>query len=229
MQFDKMNRAMVATALCGAILAAVLAAQASAGEQPLAPEVTEFPGTTELFVGFNKSGFLVRSAGSEKETGLDRFALVARTTKSAIEGYSLVTWKPVDKAVAKWPQLELLEETRMRIAGVDALVLRQRVTRVAEQTGGEAAQWGFELVTFKRQAPKDGKQVVKKTTKETIEQGGARLVEDRRFPLVAACAPAQGTRYGVLFVPVFKKTKQGRVLEGIDAFLVTTPKERRAE
>lgn len=228
MQFDKLSRAMVATALVGAILAAVLAARASAEEQKLAPEVTEFPGTKELLVGYGKAGFRIRSAGSEKETGLERFALIARTTRGAVDGYTLVTWKPVDKATTTWPQLNLLEETKTRIAGADAIVVRQRVTRVAEQTGDDK-QWGLELVTFKRQAPEDGKRPVKKTNKEVIEQGGARLIEDRRIPLVVTKAPKQDTRYGVLLVPVFKKTDQGRALDGMDVFLVTTPKERRAE
>jgi hypothetical protein len=206
--------------LCGA---AVL----SAGEA-LVPEVTEIAGTERLFVCFSpkegEKGFLVRSLGAEErrfacplpEKGLDRFqiALVAQTTEEGkIDGFSLVTWKPAEKAdAAAWPQLKEEAGMTLRLRSVAALMIRQ-IPEADER-------WGFEIISFKRIEPKEEKGI-EQAAKEIVDESGGRFLEDRRTPLIAPRAPDKGMRYGVLLIPAWKES--GKVLDGYDVKLVTTP------
>jgi hypothetical protein len=214
--------------LCFGILMAALAA----GGEAMIPEVTEMPGAGKLLVSLvteeGKSSFLVRSLGGDEQRstcplpaeGLERFklAMIAQVAKDgAIEGFSLVTWKPIPKKdeipARVWPELKDVPGATARIRGAEVLMLRR-----FEASEGSAAKWAFELISFRKIEPKDDEDPIVRAKKEVIEEGGARLIEDRRFTLFAPAVPGEDPRYGVLLNPVWK---EGR-LDGFDAQLVTT-------
>lgn len=224
------NRRMVRFLLACGILGAVLASAA----EYMAPEVTEIPDTQKLLVALaaeeDGTAFLVRSLGEEDQRvtlrppadGLDRFklALIAQTKKGgAITGFSLVTWKPVEKkaegAAREWPELKDIAGATARIRGAQTLMLR----RLPVAEAAKDAKWSFELISFRKIEPKEEDDAIVRAKKEVIEDGGARLIEDRRFTLIAPSAPSEALRYGVVLVPVWKE----QILDGFDAQLVTTP------
>lgn len=214
--------------LCFGILGAALAM----GGEVMVPEATEMPGATKLLVSLvaeeGKSSFLVRSLGGEEQRsscpvpadGLERFklALIAQVGKdAAIQGFTLVTWKPASKKEdipeRQWPEIKEVPGATARIRGAETLMLRR-----FEASEGSSAKWAFELISFRKIEPKDDEDPIVRAKKEVLEEGGARLIEDRRFTLFAPSAPGEDPRYGILLNPVWK---EGR-LDGYDAQLVTT-------
>jgi hypothetical protein len=210
---------------------AFLAVAAFAGDA-MVPEVTEIPGAQKILFSFGGGGedapaFLARSVGGEEQSvtrklpseGVSdyKLALVARTDKmGAITGFSLVTWKPAEKKADKeWPQLKPIEGAEAAIRGSQTLLIRQLASV------GKDAKWSFEIVSFRRIEPKDDDDAIARAKKEVIEEGGARLIEDRRFTLVAPATPSDKTCYGILLTPAWKEP--GKTLEGFDAHLMTTP------
>lgn len=226
MQDTRMARAVLFLGVLGVALAV-------AGEV-MVPEVTEMPGAEKILLSFaageGSPAFRIRSAGGEEHQascplpteGIERFklALIAATDRDgAITGYSLVTWKPGDKKedlAGVWPELKDVAGAKARIRGSDTLLLR----RFAPPASGPA-KWGFELISFRKIEPKDEDDPVARAKKETIEEGGARLIEDRRFTLLAPELAGESPRYGVLLTPAWKD--KGQVLDGFDAQLVATP------
>jgi hypothetical protein len=207
-------------------------ALAFAGET-MVPEVTDMAGAEKMVISFaNGEGgasFLIRSAGNEHKAtcalpteGIEKWklALIAATDKDgAINGYSLVTWKPGDikEDTPTWPDLKSVPGATARVRGSQTVLLR----RFAAPASGPA-KWGFELISFRKLEPKDEDDPVVRAKKETIEEDGARLIEDRRFTLLAPELAGESPRYGVLLTPAWKD-KEKRVLDGFDAQLVSTP------
>jgi hypothetical protein len=201
----------------------------------MVPEVTEIRDAKKLLVTFARgeegeaSSFKIR-AGEEQEftrqlpsEGIELYKLgfiAATAEEGAIEGFSLVTWKPAPEGAERtWPQLREMAGSVARIRGADALLLRQ-LPAEAEADADKPAPWGFELISFKRLESAEDEENIIRAKKEVIEEGGTRLVEDRRFPLPAPAAPPEGTCYGVLLIPVWKEA--GKILDGFDARLVST-------
>jgi hypothetical protein len=215
-------------ALCVGILGIALAGEG------MVPEVTEMKGAEKVLLSFASgeegASFLVRSAGGEEHRatcplpseGIERYrlALIACTDKDGmVTGYSLVTWKPGEKKEdlgQAWPELKDVPAAKARIRGAGTLLLR----RFTPPASGPA-KWGFELISFRKIEPKDEEDPVVRAKKETIEEGGARLIEDKRFTLLAPEIAGETPRYGVLFTPAWKEA--GKILDGFDAQLVTTP------
>jgi hypothetical protein len=221
-----------------ALVSGILAATVASGGDVMIPEVTEMPGAQKLLVTLAAGegpALLVRSIGGEEQRatlrlpseGLDRYklALIAQTTKEGtIAGFSLVTWKPGEKkeggTARAWPELKDVAGATARIRGAQALMLRRLAAPEKD------AKWSFELISFRRIEPKEEDDPIVRAKKEVIEEGGARLIEDRRFTLIAPTTPTEDPRYGVLLVPAWKE--EGRTLDGFDGQLVTTPAPARA-
>jgi hypothetical protein len=202
----------------------------SAGEV-MVPEVTEMPDAPKVLLSLNGGGedpfwFAIRSIGGDEQRatralpreGIDRYklALIAQTAKDGgIAGHSLVTWTPAEKkAEREWPVLTAIDKATATIrGGAQALLLRP--------LPADQKKWGFEVISFRRIEPKEDEEAILKAKKEVIEEGGARFVEEGRFPLIAPAPPTAKMRYGVLLLPVWKEP--GRILDGFDAQLVTTP------
>ncbi len=221
----------------GVVRCALLFCLAVAGVVALAgdvmvPEVTEMEGAGKILFSFGDGGedapaFLARSIGGEEQRatfrlpaeGIERYklAIVARTDKEgAITGFSLVTWKPAEKkAEREWPQLKPVEGAEARIRGSQTLLVRQLPAE------GTDAKWSLEIVSFRRIEPKEDEDPIVRAKKEVIEDGGARLIEDRRYTLVAPATPSEKSCCGILLSPAWKEA--GKTLEGFDAQLVTTP------
>ena len=219
-------RLLAASGLLGAAL--------SAGEA-MAPEVTHLPDTGKLLVGIVADGpgpsLLVRALEGDGQRvarqlpaeGLSEYklGLIAQTAKDGvIAGYSLVTWKPAEKgaegAAREWPQLKDVAGATARIRGAQTLMLRRFAA--AE---GKDAKWSLEILSFRKMEPKEDEEAILRAKKEIVEDGGVRLVEQARFTLVAPSAPTEANCYGIVLVPVWKE--EGRILDGFDAQLVTTP------
>jgi hypothetical protein len=227
---------MVRSALLSCL--ALLAVVAFAGDA-MVPEISEMPGANKILFSFGGGGedaaaFLAKSVGGEEHKVTRRppsegiadykLALVARTSKmGAIEGFSLVTWKPAEKeAEEAWPTLKPIEGAETSIRGAQTILVRQLPATAKD------AKWSLEIISFRRIEPKDDEDPVVRAKKEVIEgEGGTRLIEDKRFTLVAPATPTDKTCYGILLTPVWKEP--GKTLEGFDAALVTTPapKEER--
>lgn len=224
------NRRIVRFLFASGLLGAAL----SAGEA-MAPEVTHIPDTGKLLVALAAEeggpAFLVRSLEGEGQRvprplpagDLDRYklALIAQTRgEGAIAGYSLVTWKPAEKAAEgeapAWPELKEIAGATARIRGAQTFMLRQ-----FSPPEGKDAKWSLELISFRKMEPKEDQEAILRAKKEIIEDGGVRLVEQARFTLVAPSTPTEETCYGVILVPVWKE--KGRILDGFDAQLVSTP------
>jgi len=212
----------------------LLGAALSAGEA-MAPDVTHIPDAPKLLVALAAEeggpAFLVRALDGDGQRvsrelpaeGLDQYklALIAQTAKDgAIAGYSLVTWKPAEKSAEgtarEWPELKNVAGATARIRGAQTFMLR----RFAPPEGKDA-KWSLEVISFRKIEPKEDEEAIKRGKKEIVEEGGVRLVEQARFTLVAPNTPNEETCYGVVFVPVWKEA--GRILDGFDAQLVTTP------
>lgn len=214
------------------------AALASAGEV-MVPEVTELRDAQKLVVSFvpasgeDAAAFLIRPPGGEEQRvtrplpaeGAEHYqlALIAQTAKEGgITGFSLVTWKPGEKKAGarEWPELKEMSAEPTRIRGSQTFLLRP-IPAPEAAAARPLPAWGFEVVSFRRIEPKEDDNAIVKAKKEVIEQGGVRLVEDRRFTILAPAAPREGTRYGILLVPVWKEA--GKTLDGFDLKLVSTP------
>lgn len=210
---------------------ALLAVVAFAGDA-MVPEVTEMNGAKKILFSFQAGGenspcFVAKAIGGDEQhasrqlpsEGIKdyKLALVARTDRGgAITGFSLVTWKPAEKkAEREWPQLKPVEGAEARIRGSATVLVRQLPAE------GRDAKWSFEIVSFRRIEPKEADDPVVRAKKEILEDGGARLIEDGRFTLVAPAAPTEKACCGILLAPVWKDP--GKTLEGFDAQLVTTP------
>ena len=226
------NRVIRVVLSCGFLGAAL-----ASGGEVMVPDVAAIPGASKVLVALAAEeggpALVVRSVGGEEQSvtrrlpkeGFERFklALIAETGKDgAIAGFSCVTWKPAEKKAdapaREWPELKDIAGATARIRGAQVLMLRRLA--VPETAAGKDAKWSFELISFRRIEPKEEDDAIVRAKKEVIEEGGARLIEDRRFTLVAPSAPDETRLYGVLLVPVWK---DGRILDGYDAQLVTTP------
>lgn len=217
---------------------ALLALAAFAGDA-MVPEVTRIEGASNILFSFgggdDATSFVARSAEHEDKRATRpapserisefKLALVANTDeKGMITDFSLVSWKPADKpaekaADAEWPQLKPIEGAEARIRGSSTLLVR-KLTATAKD-----AKWSLEIISFRRMEPGEkDEDPVARAKKETIEEGGARLIEDRRFTLVAPAMPTDKTCYGILLTPVWKEP--GKTLDGFDAKLVSTPAAR---
>ncbi len=222
------NRRMVRFLLaCG-----ILGALAYAAEL-MAPEVTEMPDAQKVLVASvteeGAPALLVRSLGGDEQRvtrrlpadGLDRYklALIAQTGKdAAIAGFSIVTWKPVEKKAAdQWPELKDIAGATARIRGAQTVMLRR--LPAPEGDAGKDTKWSFELISFRKIEPKEDDDAIVRAKKEVIEEGGARLIEDRRFTLITPSAPSEKLLYGVVLIPVWKD----KILDGFDAQLVMAP------
>jgi hypothetical protein len=198
------------------------------------PEVTEMPEAQKLVVSLGLEdgapAFLVRSPGGEEQRatrrlpaeGLERYhlALITQTARDgAIRGFSVVTWKPAAKGdeppARVWPELKDVPGATARIRGAGIVMIRR-----LEAPAGSSMKWGLELISFRKIEAKDEEDPIVRAKKEVIEDGGARLIEDRRFSLFAPATPGEDPRYGVLLKPVWKAEAQ---LDGFDAQLVMTP------
>lgn len=228
--WNRMIRVVLSCGFLGMALAS--------GGEVMVPEVAAIPGASKVLVALaaeeGRPALVVRALGGEEQSvtrrlpaeGLDRFklALIAETGKDgAITGFSCVTWKPAEKKddppARAWPELKDIAGATARIRGAQTLMLRQ--LPLAEGESAKDAKWSFELISFRKIDPKEEDDAIVRAKKEVIEEGGARLIEDRRFTLIAPTAP-DGTRcYGVLLVPVWKEA--GKILDGYDVQLVTTP------
>jgi len=210
---------------------ALVAVAATAGDATV-PEVTEMDGAQKILFSFQAGGesrpsFTAKEAGGAEQQATRelpsdgikdyKLALVAKTDKEgAITGFAFVTWKPAErKAENEWPQLKPIEGAEARIRGAATLLIRQLPAE------GKDPKWSFEIISFRRIEPKEADDPVVRAKKEILEEGGARLIEDKRFTLVAPAMPTERTCYGILLVPVWKDP--GKTLDGFDAQLVTTP------
>jgi hypothetical protein len=217
----------------------VLGAALASGGEAMIPEVSELPGSQKLVISLGAEegapAFLIRSLGGEEQRAsrrlpaeaLDRYhmALIAQTSKEgAIQGYSLVSWKPVPKGeeapARAWPELKDVPGVTARVRNAQVLMLRR-----LESSPDGAAKWAFELISFRKIEPKEQDDPVVRAKKEVIEEGSAQLIEDRRFTLFAPTTPTDDPQFGVLLKPVWKQ--EGR-LEGFDVQLVTTPAPAKA-
>jgi len=200
---------------------------ASAGDA-VAPDVSELRGVEKVLLVFDGEEFIAKSVGAENERatrlppseGLDtwKLALIARTAKAGgINGFSLVTWKPVDtKPEREWPQLKEIEGATARISGAQAFVLRRLEPAEPE------AKWSFEIISFRRMEPEEKVDDANaQEKKEILEEAGVRFIENGRFTLAAPSAPDERTFLGVLLAPVWKES--GKTIDGFDARLVSTP------
>jgi hypothetical protein len=209
---------------------ALVVALASAGEV-MVPEVTELPDAQKVLLtltgGTDDAAFCARSIGGEERRatcrlpseGLEQWklALVAQTVKDgSINGFSFVTWKPAEaKPEHEWPELKEIPGALARIRGAEALVLHQLASTEKD------AKWSFEIISFRKMESGEDEEAILRAKKQIIEEGGTRLVEAGRFTLVAPAPPSERLRYGVVVVPVWKET--GKILDGFDAQLATTP------
>jgi hypothetical protein len=229
------NRKLVRWFLCFGILGAALAS----GGDAVIPEVTDMPGAQKIIVSLGAEegapAFLVRALGDEEHRatrrlpadGLEHYklAMIAQTAKDgAIQGFSLVTWKPASKdeepPARAWPEIKEVPGVSARIRGSEVLMLRRLQT-----PADSAAKWCIELVSFRKIEAKEADDPIVRAKKEVIDEGSTRLIEDRRFTLFAPATPSEDPRYGVLLKPVWKE--EGR-LDGFDAQLVTTPAPAKA-
>jgi hypothetical protein len=229
------NRKLVRWFFCFGILGAALAS----GGDAMIPEVTEMSGAQKLVVSLGSEegapAFLIRGLGDQEHRiarrlpadGLESYKLgmIAQTAKDgAIQGFSLVTWKPAPKgeeAPARvWPELKEVPGVSARIRGSEVLMIRRLQT-----PADSAAKWCLELVSFRKIEAKEADDPIVRAKKEVIDEGSTQLIEDRRFTLFAPTTPGEDPRYGVLLKPVWKE--EGR-LDGFDAQLVTTPAPAKA-
>jgi hypothetical protein len=229
------NRKLVRWFLYFGILGAALAS----GGEAMIPEVTEMPGAQKILLSLGAEegapALLVRGIGGEEHRaicrlpaeGLEKYklALIAQTAKDgAIQGFSLVTWKPAakDEELPKrtWPELKDVPGATARIRGAEVLMLRR-----LQAPPESAAKWCIELISFRKLEAKEAEDPVVRAKKEVIEDGSTRLIEDRRYTLFAPTTPTEDPRFGVILKPVWKE--EGR-LDGFDAQLVTTPAPAKA-
>ncbi|MCK6461735.1 MAG: hypothetical protein L6Q95_17785 [Planctomycetes bacterium] len=228
------RRGLVPCALLSCLAVAGVVAFA---KDVMVPETTEMKGAGKILLSFGGGGedapaFLARSLDGEEQRATFplpaegiadwKLALVARTDKGgAITGFSLVTWKQAEKKPEReWPELKAVEGAEARIRGSQTLLFRQLPAE------GKGSKWSFEIVSFRRIEPKEDEDPVVRARKEILEEEGARLIEDRRYTLVAPATPTEKTFCGILLVPAWKE--EGKALEGFDARLVTTPAPEEA-